>query len=320
MYRKREKLVKFYGNRQNMDGQPTTKTIRLEDVFVDERTQLRVEGLQESVVVEYVEAMDGKAVFPPIVVFWDGENKILADGFHRVEAYRRRGVLEVVALVHTGTLRDAVEYAIGANVRHGLRATRADKQNAVRRMLDDEIWRTKSDREIGRYCGVDGKTVASMREKLGLEPSTIRTIVRGGKTVEIETGNIGAKREATSTTAAAETSAESPQSVPVELSQKDEAKVDQIAQTYGWSRDDARTFVVCMVSKREQDKQRRLQRKAEQDKQRQKVARKIQKDLSDQKRKRIQSGLLEATELAKQYGVSTAVVLDVVQRVADKKR
>lgn len=320
MYRKREKLVKFYGNRQNMDGQPTTKTIRLQDVFVDERTQLRVEGLQESVVDEYVEAMDSGAVFPPIVVFWDGEYHILADGFHRVEVYRRRGVAKVDAVVHTGTLRDAIEYAIGANVRHGLRATRADKQNAVSRMLLDEVWSAKSDREIGRTCGVDGKTVASMREKLGLQPSTTRTTMRGGQRYEINTGNIGAKPKATSTAAAGKTSAEIPQSEPVELSQKDEAKVDQIAQTYGWSRHDARTFVVCMVSKREQDKQRRLQRKAEQDKQRQKVARKIQKDLSDQKRKRIQSGLLEATELAKQYGVSTAVVLDVVQRVADKKR
>jgi hypothetical protein len=299
-----------------MVQQPITKAIRLQDVFIDERTQLRVDGLQEPVVVEYVEAMENGAIFPAIVVYFDGSQHVLADGFHRVEAYRRRGLETVDAIVYTGTVRDAIEYAIGANLRHGLRATRADKQHAVETMLLDEVWTGWSDREIGKKCGVDGKTVASMRIKLGLERSTTRTTMRAGRLITIETGNIGAKRSNTS----AEATAESSQSAAVELSDKDKAKVDAIAQLYGWSVEAAHTYISCTVSKREQDKQRRLERKAEQDKQRQKVLRKMQRNLSDQTRKRIQSGLSEATELAKQYGVSTAVVLEVVQRVADKKR
>ena len=71
----------------------------------------------------------------PVVVFHDGVDHWLADGFHRYHASRRIEALESVAEVRTGTRRDAVLYSVGANASHGQRRTNADKRRAVMTLL-----------------------------------------------------------------------------------------------------------------------------------------------------------------------------------------
>jgi hypothetical protein len=78
--------------------------------------------------------------------------------------------------------------------------------------------------------------------------------------------------------------------------------------------------VLCQRSKREQDAARRAAKREELQQQRQKLARKLRRDLSDQKRKRIEAGLLDAVNIAQQYGVSTSAVLDVFRQSAEKKK
>jgi len=288
----------------------------LVDVTVYTGTQFRVAGLQPDVVVDYVSALESGAVFPPIHVVYDGSVYYLADGFHRVEAYRRHGVEIVDANVVEGTLRDAMLYAMQANLRHGLRPSRADKRKAVEAMLQDIEWCSWSDREIGRHCGVDGKTVASIAEELRIDRQSKRTTLRSGRRVEVETSSIGAKR-ATDDCGIPQSSK---QTEPSEPTDKDKAAADKVAKDYGWSIDDALVYVLCLESKRQQDRQRRAERKAEAERLRQKMVRKLRKSLPEAKRKRIVSGLQEASELARQYGVSTSVVLDVVRADAQNKR
>jgi hypothetical protein len=117
----------------------------------------------ERLVEDYAHDMKAGVRFPPVVVFYDGVTYWLADGFHRVLAAIKAGVKEVEADIRRGGKRDAILYAAGANDSHGLRRTQEDKRRAVLRLLEDPEWSRWSDREIGRHCKVDGKTVASLR-------------------------------------------------------------------------------------------------------------------------------------------------------------
>lgn len=278
------------------------------------RTQVRATGTLPEVVDDYVAAMENGAEFPAVDVYFDGVTYWLADGFHRVAAYQRRNVSTVQANVYNGTERDALLHAMQANLRHGLRVTRADKRHAVELMLSDAEWSQWSDRQIGKRCGVDGKTVAAVRRALGLDDDTKRVTMRAGRVVELETGNIGAKRSKVA-------SAGTPQStVQPEPTEKDRDAAAKVAEAYGFGLDEALVYVVCQRSKREQDAQRRAERKAEQDRLRLQVARKLRRSLPEQQRERIRAGFDAAAELAKQYGVPTSVVLDVIRDDAKKGR
>ena len=106
-----------------------TKMIKIKDLAT-EGLQVRCE-INEGVVGEYTEAMKAETEFPPIIVFTDGTRYYLADGFHRVAALKRLEREEVNATVYEGGFADALRYALGANAKHGLRRTNADKQRAL---------------------------------------------------------------------------------------------------------------------------------------------------------------------------------------------
>ena len=94
------------------------------DQIQDGGAQMRVE-MTESIVQEYAEAMVAGDVFPPIIVYFDGAEHWLGDGFHRIESAKMIGRIEIDADVRQGTQRDAMLFGIGANAKHGLRRTQA---------------------------------------------------------------------------------------------------------------------------------------------------------------------------------------------------
>ncbi|NJR74989.1 MAG: ParB N-terminal domain-containing protein, partial [Scytonema sp. CRU_2_7] len=112
------------------------------------------------------EAITMDAVFPPILVFYDGKNYWLADGFHRLHATKKAGRQEIAVEIHQGSRRDALLYSVGANANHGLRRTNADKRRAVEIMLYDEEWSHWSNREIAKRCGVSEFMVRQIRESI----------------------------------------------------------------------------------------------------------------------------------------------------------
>src|SRR5215213_131535 len=67
-------------------------------------------------VERYAEVLDA---LPPVVVFDTAEGLLLADGYHRVAAARRRGLRTVEAEVRRGSRHDALRYAatVGATQR-----------------------------------------------------------------------------------------------------------------------------------------------------------------------------------------------------------
>lgn len=144
---------------------PTRKFIETRLIRLDGDTQPR-EQIDEATVADYSEAIRDGANFPAVVVFNDGSARWLADGFHRFHATRAAGLPTILVEEHAGTRRDAVLYGFGANVRHGLRETRADKRRKIEVMLRDAEWVCWSNSEIARRCGVTDKTVASVRAEL----------------------------------------------------------------------------------------------------------------------------------------------------------
>jgi uncharacterized ParB-like nuclease family protein len=172
----------------------------LSQIRCDEKAQPRVK-LDEFMVKEYSEEMSEGAAFPPVIVFHrPNEDYYLADGWHRIEAARRRGCESIMAEVHEGGLRDAILYSLSANTDHGLRRTRADKRRAVRSLLEDPEWFSWSDNEIATRCRVSRKLVASTRkavreEKTHLVQEQDRTVkaMRGGKPYTVNASKIGRK-------------------------------------------------------------------------------------------------------------------------------
>lgn len=134
-------------------------------IRIDGGTQSRV-SIDERVVAEYTELVQAGAKLPPPVVYYDGGDYWLADGFHRVYAHRGIGTVKVACEVRAGGLRDAILFSVGANAVHGLRRTNADKHRAVEKLLLDREWSSNSDRWIADRCAVSVDMVNRARRAL----------------------------------------------------------------------------------------------------------------------------------------------------------
>jgi hypothetical protein len=127
--------------------------LELSQIKRDGGTQARL-SLNHEAVEDYSAAMKEGAEFPPVVVFHDGENYWLADGFHRCAAADYAGINSVEAEVRTGSRSEALRYALGANKQHGVRPTREDKRHAVNLALDDAELCELSNYDLADAIGV----------------------------------------------------------------------------------------------------------------------------------------------------------------------
>ena len=110
------------------------KKLNVNAIRIDGGTQSRV-SLDEQTVAEYVDALES---LPPVIVFEDGADYWLADGFHRHFAHKQAGKASIACDVQDGTRLDAVLFAVGANRHHGLRRTNEDKRKAVQMLLAED--------------------------------------------------------------------------------------------------------------------------------------------------------------------------------------
>ena len=144
---------------------PVVEFVSLDVIRRDGGTQQRAR-IDDDVVAEYADAYRAGRHLPALVVFYDGADYWLADGFHRWRAAVRAELEDIDCEVRSGTRRDAVLHSVGANAHHGLRRTREDKRRAVHTLLLDEEWGSRSDRWIAEKCGVSHRTVAAHRADL----------------------------------------------------------------------------------------------------------------------------------------------------------
>ena len=144
------------------------------------------------IIDEYAQAMRDGASFPPVIVFHDGAVYWLADGFHRVNAARQLGLVDIEADIKEGSRRDAVLYSVSANTMHGIRRTNEDKRRAVMTLLQDNEWGRWSDSEIARQCSVSHTLVQNLRPSCNIARCDERTVKRGDTVYQQNTANIGA--------------------------------------------------------------------------------------------------------------------------------
>lgn len=156
--------------------QPTY--LQLHEIRRDGGTQPRAK-IDLAHVKRLVEQIEDGHPLEPLVCFYDGENYWLADGFHRFLAYREAGEEAIAAVVHQGTRRDAVLYAVGANADHkpALPRSREDKRRAVQTLLQDPEWSQWSNYAIADACKVSEAMVRSCRKTL--ESTLLTTNIRG---------------------------------------------------------------------------------------------------------------------------------------------
>ena len=173
------------------------KTINIKTINIGSGELQSRAAINNEIVTEYAEAIKAGAEFPAVVVFNDGAENWLADGFHRFHAHNQAGKTSILADVRQGTNRNAILYSLGANGTHGLHRTNADKRKAVATMLNDFEWAAWSSNAIAKACGVSHTFVDSLRaspailQPLQDKAPTTRTVERNGKTYEQNTTNIG---------------------------------------------------------------------------------------------------------------------------------
>ena len=110
------------------------RTVRIEEIIIDARAQTRADGIDEKHVAQMVD--DVKELPPPLCIEVDGKI-LLADGFHRLRAYRAAKVIRIAVMVAVGTEDDWVDVFASANHdQKGKPRTVEDKKESVLRVLE----------------------------------------------------------------------------------------------------------------------------------------------------------------------------------------
>ena len=99
-----------------------TQKIPIKDIICDQEIMAR-DHISQDYVDELVEDLNSNAVLPPVDLLHDGKRYYAADGYHRIEAYKKVGTTEIEAMVHKGDKWDAFLFASKANLKHGKRRT-----------------------------------------------------------------------------------------------------------------------------------------------------------------------------------------------------
>lgn len=147
----------------------TGKTMRLDQIRIDGGTQARAK-MSEETIQNYIDALKEGVEFPPVVVFHDGKDYWLADGFNRYYAHKAINRNEIPAEINRGNILDAKLYACGANSNHGQPRTNADKRNAILMVLNEPAWKAMSEREVARVCNVSHTLVQLVKKSLAILP------------------------------------------------------------------------------------------------------------------------------------------------------
>ena len=173
------------------------KKIEISAIRTDGGTQARLK-LDHNVVKESAECMKDGDKFPPVIVFHDGSEYWLANGFHRYFATKSNGELEIECEVKQGTLDDAVLYAFSADGRQGLSRSAEDNRNIIIRMIQHPVWSKWSNAEIAKHVGVSKMTVGRVKASLEKDkpaPTKKKYKDKHGNESTIETKNIGKTKE-----------------------------------------------------------------------------------------------------------------------------
>jgi hypothetical protein len=150
--------------------------IALEYVEWRDLTTLARFGMDGDQVENLKGAYEAGAEVPPVDLFSEKaqredatgtESRVryyIGDGWHRFHALRELKHTVIPAVVHAGGRREALRFALGANVAHGLRRTNKDKRKAVEVALRE--FPSLSNRAIAELCKVSPGLVDDARPQV----------------------------------------------------------------------------------------------------------------------------------------------------------
>jgi hypothetical protein len=141
------------------------KKVATAQIIVDESIQSRA-SLNLDTISQYKEDICGGLRFDPIIIYDDGSNYWLADGFHRTEASIQAGLKEIEAEIRPGSRRDAILHSVSANGKHGLPRNNSDKRKGVVLLLSDSEWSKWSNVQVANRCIVSESFVRKVRSEL----------------------------------------------------------------------------------------------------------------------------------------------------------
>ena len=124
-------------------------------------------------ITEYTSAMKDGNPFPPIdVAFIDGKYYV-CDGHHRLAAAKLAGLEDMEVNIVATNMDDARWHAWGANMKHGLNLTQAEKRKIAReaiRLYGVNTKKPMSNREIAKKIGLSYSFISKMTKKTKKKP------------------------------------------------------------------------------------------------------------------------------------------------------
>ena len=155
------------------------RELPVDDLVLDSNLNLR-DQLDAETVDRYDDAWDR---LPPVMVFEVDGRWLLVDGFHRHASALRGDRRTIPAEIRSGTFADALDYAVMANLSHGLPLTRAERRRVVETRL--RIHPDWSDRRLAEEMGIGRELISRVRKQLveaGQLPAAPTRVGADGKT------------------------------------------------------------------------------------------------------------------------------------------
>jgi hypothetical protein len=177
-------------------ARPSNRLLSISLIKCDPSTQHRAR-IDPQVVAKYAALMKDGVEFPPIKVWWDGEQYWLTDGFHRIAAAERAKLLELACEVSLGSLEDARWDSYSVNGTHGSPRTAQETKRIISLALKHSNAGFLSSTEIAKHLHISEATVRRWRRKLANldTKDKIRYVTRGGTTYPMSIANLGKRRK-----------------------------------------------------------------------------------------------------------------------------
>lgn len=126
--------------------------VELSEIRQDSGLQMR-ESLSDEYVQKWAGEMESGVEFPPVILFYDGTEYWLADGFHRVASASRAKLDSILAAVRLGDWTQALRYALQANDNHGNNRNSRDLDRCYKVAVEAGLCDPCSSSEVTKLLG-----------------------------------------------------------------------------------------------------------------------------------------------------------------------
>lgn len=174
-------------------------TLAISKIRLDGGTQMRA-GISDETVKMYAEHLTDGSEFPPVIVFYDGSDYWLADGFHRVSAYGMAGIDVLPADIRSGDKKDAVRFALKANATNGRPRTSDDMRRGYQVICLNDLCKASDTKSVQQLLGCSSRwaqelTRTARQEEKQARDGRITELAEQGKSQREIAGEVGVSHQ-----------------------------------------------------------------------------------------------------------------------------